>query len=102
MADEITSALDFWEKLSKAKEAVVKFKKKDGTIRVMVCTLDFTQIPKKQHPKSVNIKKIVNLMRKNGIIHCFDLEKQEWRSIPFKQADWVELDKVRYRIRKPA
>jgi hypothetical protein len=52
MADEITSALDFWEKLSKAKEAVVKFKKKDGTIRVMVCTLDFTQIPKKQHHQS--------------------------------------------------
>lgn len=90
--DILRSAVEFWEKLYAADEAKVKFVKKDGTIRIMHCTLNFTKIPKTQHPKTVNMPKILKLMQSSGIIHVYDLEKKDWRSVPFKQVDWMELD----------
>jgi hypothetical protein len=98
----IRSAVEFWEKLYQVGEAKVKFVKKDGTIRIMRCTLDFKKIPKTQHPKSVNMPKILKLMQQSGIIHVYDLEKKDWRSVPFKQVDWLELEgdqNRRYKIR---
>jgi len=100
--DILRSAVEFWEKLYAADEAKVKFVKKDGTIRIMHCTLNFTKIPKTQHPKTVNMPKILKLMQSSGIIHVYDLEKKEWRSVPFKQVDWMELDgdqQQRFKIR---
>lgn len=98
--DVIRSAVEFWEKLYATKEAKVKFVKKDGTIRIMKCTLDFSRIPKTQYPKDVNMPKILKLMQTSGIIHVYDLEKKDWRSVPFKQVDWLETgDQERYKIR---
>ena len=100
--DILRSAVEFWEKLYAADEAKVKFVKKDGTIRIMHCTLDFKKIPTSKHPKSVNMPKILKLMQNSGIIHVFDLEKKDWRSVPFRQVDWLELDgdqKQRFKIR---
>ena len=100
--DILRSAVEFWEKLYAAEEATVKFVKKDGTIRMMRCTLNFTKIPKSKHPQTVNMPKILKLMQKSGIIHVFDLDKKDWRSVPFKQVDWLELDgdqEQRYKIR---
>ena len=78
-ADEsvIRSAVEFWEKLYEVGHAKVKFVKKDGTIRIMKCTLNFEKIPKKQYPKNVNMPKILKLMQKSGIIHVYDLEKSQ-------------------------
>ncbi len=90
--DVLRSAVEFWIKLYSAGEAKVKFVKKDGTIRIMNCTLDFKRIPKTKHPKSVNMSNILKLMQKSGIIHVFDLEKKDWRSVPFNKVDWLELD----------
>jgi hypothetical protein len=90
--DVLRSAIEFWQKLYEAKEAKVKFVKKDGTIRIMKCTLDFTKIPKSKHPKNVNIPQILKLIQNSGIMHVFDLEKKDWRSVPFKTVDWLELD----------
>jgi len=96
----ISSAVEFWEKLYEAGEAQVKFVKKDGTIRIMKCTLDFEKIPKEKQPKSVNMSKILTLMQKSGIIHVYDLEKKDWRSVPFKSVDWLLTDdNIRYKIR---
>lgn len=97
--DIIASAIDFWQKLYDDGEAKVKFVKKDKTIRIMHCTLDFTRIPKSKHPKSVNMSKILKLMQASGIINVFDLEKKDWRSIPFKEVDWMETPVQRYKIR---
>ena len=100
--DVIRSAVEFWQKLYEVGEAKIKFTKKDGKIRIMKCTLDFKRIPKKQHPKSVNIPKILKLMQKSGIMHVYDLEKKDWRSVPFRKVDWVEMDgdqNQRYKIR---
>lgn len=96
----ISSAIEFWDKIYNAGEAKIKFTKKtDGTIRIMKCTLDFTKIPKNQHPKNVNMSKILTLMQKSGLIHVYDLEKKDWRSVPFNNVDWLEIDKKRYKIR---
>jgi hypothetical protein len=101
--DVIYSAIDFWNKLYEASEAKVKFtKKSDGTIRIMHCTLDFKKIPKEKQPKTVNVARILKLMKESGIIHVFDLEKEEWRSVPFLNVDWLEIEDKRYKIRPPA
>lgn len=97
--DIIRSAIEFWEKVYQAGDAKVKFVKKDGTIRIMHFTLDFTKIPKTKQPKTVNMPKILRLMQKSGIIHVFDLDKKDWRSVPFKDVDWLEVEQERYKIR---
>jgi hypothetical protein len=91
----IKTALDFWQKIYDEKEATIKFVKKDGTIRIMRFTLDFTKIPKKDHPKKVDLVKIMKQMNDNGIIRVYDLDKEGWRSVPFETADWVEFSKGR-------
>jgi len=98
--DIISSAIDFWNKLYSAGQAKVKFTKKtDGTIRIMKCTLDFKLIPKDKQPKNVNMSKILSLLQKGGIIHVYDLEKKDWRSVPFQNVDWLEIDNKRFKIR---
>lgn len=97
--DIIASAIDFWQKLYDDGEGEVKFVKKDGTIRIMKCTLDFTRVPKSKHPKTFNMSKILKLMQASGIIHVFDLDKKDWRSVPFKNVDWLETPVQRYKIR---
>lgn len=104
MADDIIkSAIEFWQKTYDAKEATVKFTKRtDGTVRIMRFTLDFSKIPKDKQPKTVNMSKILKLMQNSGIIHVFDLDKKEWRSVPFQNVDWLEVGETRYKIRPPA
>jgi len=97
--DIITSAVEFWQELYDAGEGKVKFVKKDGTIRIMKCTLDFTRVPKNKHPQSVNISKILKLMQSSGIINVFDVEKKDWRSVPFERVDWMETPTKRFKIR---
>jgi hypothetical protein len=99
MAEEqIRNAVKFWETLYEAGEGTVRFRKKDGNARTMKCTLDFKKIPQKHHPKSVNMAKILKLMQKNGIIHVYDLEQKDWRSVPFERVDWLETPDKRYKI----
>lgn len=95
----ISSAIEFWQKLYDEREATVKFIKKDGTVRIMKATLDFTKIPRNKHPKKFNMANILKLMQNSGIIHVFDLEKNDWRSVPFKEVDWMETSTARYKIR---
>jgi hypothetical protein len=97
--DIIQSAMDFWNKIYNEGDATIKFLKKDGSIRIMKCTLDFEKIPANKYPKKVDMAKILKRMQQNGIINVFDLEKNDWRSVPFKQIDWVETEKQRYKIR---
>lgn len=54
---------------------VVTFTKKDGTERVMKCTLISDQIPEENKPKGTG-KKVQN----DNIIAVYDLEADGWRS----------------------
>lgn len=97
--DIIRNAIDFWRKIYDEGVVTIKFVKKDGTIRIMKATLDFAHIPKNKQPKKVDMSKIVKLMQNSGIIHVYDLEKKDWRSVPFDRVDWMESKTQRYKIR---
>jgi hypothetical protein len=103
MAEEqvINTAIEFLDKIRNSEEAKVKFQKKDGSTRIMKCTLDFNKVPVAQRPKDVNLSKILNLIQKSNIIHVYDLEKKDWRSIPFDKAEWVDIPgQARYSIKR--
>ena len=97
----ITQAVEFLRKLRGSKESIVKFKKKDGSDRVMRCTLDFKEIPKTNHPKNpVSVDDILERLQKHELIRVFDIEKQDWRSVPFNRAEWIEVNNVRFSIKR--
>ena len=103
MADEnvLQNAIEFYQKIKAEEEVTVKFRKIDGTERIMKCTLDFSKIPEGKRPKDVDMGKIFSLVQKHGMVHVFDLEKKDWRTVPFQRSEWVETpQRVRFRIKK--
>lgn len=102
MAEILTSSLDFLRKIKDEEEVIVKFIKKDGLTRVMKCTLDFTKIPKEKKPKGVDLIKILSKIHKSKILSVFDLEKQDWRSVPFERLEYLETpsNKKVYMLKK--
>jgi len=88
--DIIDDVIEFWEKIREEDEVTVRFTKADNTIRIMKCTLNFDKIPVDKKPKSVNVPQIVRLAKKSQIIHVYDLEKNDWRSLPFKRCEWLD------------
>jgi len=98
--DFIDNAIDFWNLIYKEKEIDIKFEKKDGTTRFMKATLDFMKIPAEQVPKQqINVPKIINLARKNKVIHVFDLEKQAWRSVNLTSVEYVKVKNKVYKVK---
>lgn len=99
MANEtIKSAITFLERIKSEDEVKIKFKKKDGTTRVMRCTLDFKRIPKNKWPKDVNLGNILSTITGKQLLHVFDLDKQDWRTVPFETSEWVEINQNRFKI----
>ena len=78
------AAMFFLDKLQENKTVDVEFIKKNGERRVMKCTLDFNRIPPDKRPKKTSLQEILKQMAKNKILRVFDLEKNDWRSVPFK------------------
>lgn len=65
------------ECLAKGQTMTVKFKKSDGTIRVMHCTTNPEFIPSDKMP----VKPVNNSANKDpDLFVVFDVQKQEWRS----------------------
>ena len=66
-----------WEELRETfaghEQFRITFKKKDGSLRVMICTRDLSLIPPDKHPKGTGK---VNY----SSMPVFDLEKNNWRS----------------------
>jgi len=98
----LKNAIEFYQKIKSEEEVVVKFRKIDGSERIMRCTLDFDKIPLGERPKDVNMAKIFSLVQKHGMVHVFDLDKRGWRTVPFERSEWVEAtaSKIKYRIKK--
>ena len=92
----LTSSIDFWRKVFEAEQAVIYFEKQDKTMRTMRCTLDFKKIPVKDHPKKVDIRQIISLVKKTKIFHVFDLDKLAWRTVPYERVEWADIDKKRH------
>ena len=53
-------------------QALITFRKKDGTVRVLLGTTDLAKIPANDHPKGGRAP--------NGTIVAYDLKKMAWRS----------------------
>lgn len=66
--------------------ATVTFTKKDGTERVMKCTLEESQLPKVELKEDTKPRK-----ESTTSMRVFDLEKQEWRSFTIKSVKRVEM-----------
>ena len=66
--------------------ATVTFTKKDGTERVMKCTLEESQLPKVELKEDSKPRK-----ESTTSMRVFDLEKQEWRSFTIKSVKRVEI-----------
>ena len=97
--DVITRAVDFLSKISQEEEVNIKFTKRDGTTRLMRCTLKFDKIPKNKRPKNVQISKILKLIKDSMVVHVFDLEKHDWRSVPFNRVEWLKTPTTIYKIK---
>lgn len=101
MTQELTSAIDFLKIIKEEKSVLVQFEKKDGTLRLMKCTLDFNQIPKEKKPKGIDLTKILSKIQKSKTLSVFDIEKQDWRSIPFDRLEFLQTkDNKLYKIQK--
>lgn len=99
MSEIINDIVRFLEIIKAERIVQIKFFKKDGSERIMKCTLDFKVIPKEHHPKEINLLKILKTMQNTGILHVFDVEKMAWRSVPFQSVEWlVTPQKKMYRI----
>ena len=80
----LPSAMYFLEKLKEGDAIEVEFIKKDGSLRRMKCTLNFDKIPLDKRPKKTTLLEILKQVETNEILRVFDIEKSEWRSVPFK------------------
>lgn len=97
----LQTAIEFYQKIKSEDEVTIKFRKLDGSERVMRCTLDFSKVPKNKIPKDVNMAKIFTLVQQHQMVHVFDLDKKDWRTVPFSRSEWLETpDQIRFRIKK--
>ena len=65
----------------------VTFLKKDGTERVMLCTLQPDLLPKVEIKEGKTSKK-----QNKDVMAVFDLEKKEWRSFTLKSVRHIRLE----------
>ena len=63
------------QKILRDRVATVTFTKKDGTERVMKCTLNESSIPAAHRPKGEAPRK-----ENDTVVAAFDVEKEGWRS----------------------
>jgi len=93
--DVITNAMDFWRQIYENKKVQIKFVKKNGEVRYMLATLDFNLIPSDQRPKKLDLVAILKLVKDKGIIRVYDLEKKDWRSVPFLEVEWLKTSNLK-------
>jgi len=71
--------------LLRSEIVTVTFDKKDGSERIMKCTLSESQIPTENQPKSTN------RAHSDESLAVFDLEKSAWRSFRFDSVKNIEF-----------
>ena len=94
---EKTVMRDWIRGLLQQQKITVTFVKADGTIRDMVCTLNYEMIPESKHPGQPPVDGIVkeSKQRKEPDVHSlrvFDVEKGEWRSFRFDRLQKVTAE----------
>lgn len=73
-------------------EVTVKFTKKDGSERTMLCTLNEQKIPFDKLPKAKEpTEETTTVASSVDAVRVFDVEKQEWRSFRFDSIKSVKV-----------
>ena len=93
----IKDAISLLRLIRKSETVTILFTKKDKSLRLMKCTLDYKKIPPEFHPKEYKPEQALKLIKQN-ILRVFDIEKQGWRSIPVDRSEFVVSGDVRYQI----
>lgn len=89
MTDEQwTNYLDWLRIALKSNTLSVTFTKKDGTERVMRCTLDPNLLPKKEIKEG---QEITERKKSDTSIAVYDLDKNEWRSFIGRSVKCVDF-----------
>jgi hypothetical protein len=70
-------------------DVTVKFTKKDGSDRTMICTLKEEKIPNEKLPKTAEKQK------NEEVLPVFDLESQGWRSFR-----WDSIKEIHFSVHK--
>lgn len=78
--------ITWFKDLIKTEVATVTFTKKDGTERVMKCTLNPEQLPPAPVTEGKKERKV-----NEDVIAVYDVEVQGWRSITLKSIKRVQL-----------
>lgn len=76
-------------KILRENDVTVKFTKKDGSDRTMICTLKEDKIPTEKMPKSAEKQK------SEEVLPVFDLESQGWRSFR-----WDSIKEIHFSVHK--
>ena len=63
-----------------SREATVKFRKLNGDVRIMRCTLKFDLLPEQVQNKLLAEEKEEEKIPNDTLVTVFDLEEQGWRS----------------------
>lgn len=71
-------------------EVTIKFTKKDGSDRTMLCTLNEQKIPFEKLPKAKEDGSPATSFTTDAV-RVFDTEKQEWRSFRFDSIKSVKV-----------
>ena len=95
--EEKTIMRDWIRSLLQSQPITVTFVKADGTVRDMLCTLDWERIPTNKHPGQPPVDGIVKESRQRKepdphSLRVFDLDKQEWRSFRFDRLKMIKVD----------
>lgn len=69
--------------------AILEFKKLDGTLRTMRCTLMPTELPERE--KKENDADTPARPVREDVLCVFDLDKQEWRSLRVENLKSITL-----------
>jgi hypothetical protein len=70
----------------------VKFIKKDGSVRHMICTLNPSHMPERNSEQASEQKQ--RKTQPADIVAVYDLEKDDWRSFNINSVTRIQIDSV--------
>jgi hypothetical protein len=73
-----TDKIEILKEKLKTEEVKVKFTKKNGEVREMLCTTDLDSVPTFMHPSTET-----NREPNKEVARVFDIDLQQWRSFRF-------------------
>ena len=94
----ITKAIDVITMLRNNIVAIKFIKKTTNETRIMKCTLNFKLIPDDKKPQTIDLPKILKYINTHKMIHVFDVEKEEWRTIPLLSGEWLQVGNIQYKL----